>query len=164
MSIQEGCRHFLLMNCANAVVEMLNHLPRKDLEEMPPSYSVIREMEFANTEEDHFFALSTSRPSTALAELPPNSWEEVLRIELHSDSENLGFLFWCVLQPAMWNENTQASEATQASEFIVIIAKLRGYEPLLFRYTLACEFIGRGEVGEYLPMLETDFEKPLEIQ
>jgi len=158
MSIQEGCRHFLLMNCANAVVELLNQLPRKDLAAMPPSYSVIREMDFSNVGEDHFFKLSTSSPSTALAELPPDSWEEILRIELHSDSENLGVLLWCILEPAMWNENSQASE------FIAIMAKLRGYEPLLFRYTLACEFIGRGEVGEYLPMLETDFEKPLEIQ
>ena len=158
MSVEEGCRHFLLMNCANAAIEMLNQLPLAKRTKMPPSYTVIREIEFANAGEDHFFTLSTTKPNDGLAELPPDSWDEVLRIELHSDSENLGFLFWCVLQPAMWNEDTQAPE------FIAIVVKLRGYTPLLFRYSLGCELIGRGEVEDYLPMMETDFEDPLEIQ
>ena len=154
MSKDEGCRHFLTINCASAVIETLK--AGEEVENLPPSYSFVRNINFEPDAKECHMTLCSTEPSTDIAGMSLNLWADYLRAQYHAHPDNEGILFWCLLSPA--------DEDTTAQSFICVFVKLAGYEPVLYRFTPNLELLERSEVGDFLPMFEVDFEEEIQLQ
>lgn len=156
MSAHEGCRHFLTINCANAVAELLRASPAK-IRDLPPMHCFIREMEFNATTTECEMSLGTTEATDGLSEIHPVAWGEVLRDTMLANPENIGFIFWCLLAPM------ETDDEDSSQDFVVILVKLLGYEAVAYKFTPEIEFVERAEPFKYLPMFAINLEEAEEV-
>ena len=156
MSAYEGCRHFLTINCANAVAELLRS-SSTNIRNLPPMHCFIREIQFEATGLECELCLATTEATDCLAEICPAAWGELLRDMMLADSENLGFIFWCLLAP------TETEDEDSSQDFVVILVKLLGYEAVAYKFTPEIEFVERAEPFKYLPMFALNLEEAEEV-